>query len=723
MFLLLLYVSTSVMGQQAGTDGQITLEDIWLRYAFYPEFPNEFRWMQDDQYYSVLEKEVISRYSIKDEKKVDDILDLNEIEFTGEIKAGDIKTYSFNDDESKVLLKANMKSIYRRSTKENCMVYDRKAKKLFTLQEGQSIGNATFSPDSKKIAYTYNNDLYFFNFESGETVRITDDGKEDHIINGSTDWVYEEELEFVRAFFWSPDSRYISYYRFDESAVREFTMPMYDNLYPTLDQFKYPKAGEDNSLVTVYLFDVNSKQKVQGDIGKETDQYIARMAWTPGSKDVAVMRLNRLQNKLDLLFIDAKTGKSRIMLTEENPAYIEVSDDKWHFLSDNSGFLWTSEMDGYNHIYQYDMKGKLKNAITKGDFEVSEILSVDEENKKIYFLSTEDSPLERHLYTVNFDGKKKKRLTKAKGMHDISFSSANNYYIDSYSSAGDPGKTVLVSSAGKVVKTLVTNDKLRDKLGELAIKDPEFFSFKTSNGDELNGWMIKPHDFSASKQYPVLMFVYGGPGSQTVKNDWGYFNYMWYQMLAQKGYIIVSVDNRGTGARGAEFKKSTYGKLGELETIDQIEAAKYLKGLDYVDGSRIGIWGWSFGGYLTSLCMVKGEGIFKAGIAVAPVTNWRFYDTIYTERYLKTPQLNPSGYDDNSPINFAKDLKGKYFLVHGTADDNVHLQNSTEWTNSLVGANKDFDMFYYTNKNHGIYGGYTRYHLYNKMTNFLLENL
>jgi dipeptidyl-peptidase-4 len=725
----LILISQSLFAQQ----GKVTLEDIWVNYRYLPDFTPGFRWMNDDQYYSTLNqrgKIAILQNSILD-GEITPIVSLNGLEFGDGFSANDISDYDFNSDESKVLLKGKSEAIYRRSSKEVCFVYDRDSKKITSLHDGEQIGNATFSPDASKIAYTFDNNLYYQDLNSGKRVQITFDGSWNHIINGSTDWVYEEELSLVKAFEWAPDNQKIAFYRFDENKVREFSMAMYGELYPEQYTFKYPKAGEDNSLVTIHIFDLANGKTLPTNIGPETDQYIARMRWT-GDGQLALMRLNRLQNQLDVLMVNPATGQSSVLLNEKNDTYQEVqvyhqSDaDRWIFLKNNESFIWTSDRSGYNHIYMFGRDGEMKSQITKGDFDVVDIAAVDEENEIIYFVSSEKSPLERHLYSIGFNGKKKKCLTEEKGTHAITFSSGNNYYLDAFSSAADPGRTVLRDAKGKEIKELANNSRLRKQMETLAIKAPEFFKFKTSENVSLNGWMIKPADFDASKKYPVLMFCYGGPASQTVTDEWGSgrpFNYFWYQMLAQQGYIIVSVDNRGTAARGAEFLKSTYADLGRLETVDQIEAAKYLQKQAYVDAGRVGIWGWSYGGYLTSLCMTKGNGLFKAGIAVAPVTNWRFYDTIYTERYLKRPQENAKGYDENSPINFAKDLQGEYLLIHGTADDNVHYQNSLEWVSALVNANKQFDMFFYPNKNHGIFGGITRYHLYRKMTDFVMENL
>jgi dipeptidyl-peptidase-4 len=731
LIFVLLFLTVGAFAQQ--DKKEVTLEDIWVRYRYFPQSAQGFRWMNDDQYYTTLERgSGIKQNNIEDEKDSETLLDFSKLSFESEdFSARSISGYRFSEDESKLLLVGKKESVYRRSSKEVCYVYDRKSEELILLHEGKKVGNATFSPDASKIAYTFDNNLYYHDFAAGEPVQVTFDGKWNDIINGSTDWVYEEELTFVKAFAWSPDNAKLAFFRFDESGVREFNMAMYGDLYPEQYKFKYPKAGEDNALVTIHIYDLASRKTLDVDTGEETDQYIARMQWTPDNSKLALMRLNRLQNEISILLADPASGESDAVLVEKNDTYWDVdithhASDRWHFLNNSTDFLWASDRSGYSHIYRYSREGELLNQLTEGEFDVMDIAAVDEENDNMYFVSAEVSPLERHLYVCKLNGKKKKRLSTEEGTHDFTFSSANNFYVDSYSSTTDPGYTILRKANGKAVKTLVDNKDLRERMAGLDIADPEFFDFETSEGVSLNGWMIKPSDFDASKKYPVLMFCYGGPASQTVKNAWGHgrpFNYMWYQMLAQQGYVIVSVDNRGTGARGSEFLKSTYADLGRLETIDQIEAAKYLQQQSYVDADRIGIWGWSFGGYLTSLCMVKGGGLFKAGIAVAPVTNWRFYDTIYTERYLKRPQENAKGYDENSPINFAKDLQGAYLLIHGTADDNVHYQNSLEWVNALVNANKQFDMFFYPNKNHGIYGGITRYHLFKKMTDFVLENL
>jgi dipeptidyl-peptidase-4 len=701
-----------------------TLEDIWLRYRYVPQYAEGFDWMNDNRYYSLQEETAIARYSVEKDEKVDEILSFKGLSFPGAAGA-QVESYAFSPDESQVLLLLDTEPVYRYSSLERCYVVDRASKRVLPLHGGQKISLAAFSPDGKRIAYVADNNLYCTELASGAETALTADGKPNQIINGGMDWVYEEEFALTSGFAWSPDGQRLAFFRFDESRVREFSLHRYGSLYPEEYRYKYPKAGEENSVVSIHIHDLASGRTVQADLGPETDQYVARIQWQ-SPRRLGILRLNRLQNHADVLLADAASGATRVMLSEDSDTYLrEPSDESWRFLADGS-LLWLSERSGYAHLYHYDSTGSLIRPLTEGSYEV-ELLDVDEASETIYFLSTESSPLERKLYSANFKGKKKICLTPEPGYHDISLSDGCQYFTDSHSSLGKLPSTRLCDREGKTVRYLTENKDLASRLEKMQLPLPELFTLPAEDGETLNGWMLRPRDFDPAKKYPVLMFVYGGPGSQEVLNQWGAgsgaFNYLWYQMLAARGYLIACVDNRGTGGRGRDFRDATYADLGKLETQDQIAAARYLGALPYVDAQRIGIWGWSYGGYMTALCMTKGNGLFKMGISVAPVTNWRFYDTIYTERYLKTPQENPAGYDQNSPLNFAKDLKGAFLLVHGTADDNVHYQNSLEMVDALVRANKQFDTFFYPNKNHGIYGGVTRYHLYRKMTDFISENL
>ena len=585
------------------------------------------------------------------------------------------------------------------------------------------IQEPTFSPDGSKIAYARENNLFVYDLTSKKTTQITTDGKKNAVINGITDWVYEEEFAFVKAFDWSADSKKLAYIRFDESEVPEFSMSMFQkNLYPTVETFKYPKAGEKNAVVSLHLVDINTNATKKVDLGKYNDFYIARMQWTKEANVLSAQVLNRHQDNLDLLFIDGNSGKATVVLNEMDKAYVDVTDNLT-FLKDNS-FIWTSEKDGFNHIYLYDKSGKLKNQVTKGNWEVTSYYGFDEKSKTVFYQSTETGSINRAIYSIGLDGKNKKGLSTKIGTNGATFSPNFQYFINTFSSATQPTLyTLNAAKDGKQLQVIQDNAALTTKLKAFDLPSKEFFVLKTEKGNELNAWIIKPKDFDPSKKYPVFMFQYSGPGSQQVMNAWSSSNDYWFMMLTQQGYIVACVDGRGTGYKGADFKKVTQLELGKYEVEDQIDAAKVIGNYPYVDKSRIGIFGWSFGGFMASNCILKGNDVFKMAIAVAPVTNWRFYDSIYTERYMQTPQENASGYDQNSPINHVDKLKGKYLLIHGSGDDNVHVQNSMQMMEALIQANKQFDSQIYPDKNHGIYGGMTRIQLYTKMTNFIKDNL
>ena len=494
------------------------------------------------------------------------------------------------------------------------------------------------------------------------------------------------------------------------------------DLYPTTDTFKYPKAGEKNALVSLHIYNVASKTKKDIDLSKYADFYIARMKWTNDANLLSAQVLNHHQDNLDLLFIDGNSGKVTIALNEKDKAYIDVTDDLT-FLKDNS-FIWTSEKDGFNHIYLYDKTGKLINQVTSGNWEVTKYYGFDEKTKTIFYQSTENGSINRDVYSISLNGKNKKRLSANTGTNSATFSPNFQFFINNFSSTNAPTVYTLNNSKdGKMVQEIVNNNELAEKLKKYNLPSKEFFVLKTEKGNELNAWILKPKDFDVNKKYPVFMYQYSGPGSQQVNNDWNNSDDYWFVSLTQMGYIVACVDGRGTGFKGAAFKKCTQLNLGKYEVEDQIDAAKVIGNYPFVDKSRIGIFGWSYGGFMSSNCLFKGNDVFKMAISVAPVTNWRFYDSIYTERYLQTPQENAKGYDDNSPINFVDKLKGNLLLIHGTADDNVHVQNSMKMIEALVQANKQFDWAIYPDKNHGIYGGKTRIQLYNKMTNFVKEKL
>lgn len=726
--LLILFIGISGLYSQNNVEKnadakKIALEDIWKYYRFYPSTVRGFRSMNDGEFYTILNKGNVEKYAYKNGKLVETIIDAGDLIPKGESTALRFSDYIFSHDESKLLFVTNSESIYRHSFKANYWIYDLKTKELTPLAESGQQQLASFSPDDTKIAFFRKNNLFIKDLNTGKEIAITTDGVVNSIINGAPDWVYEEEFSFTQAFEWSNNSRKIAYIKFDESKVKEYELEYYGKLYPDIYKYKYPKAGEDNSVVSVHVYDLNTTKTTKMDIGTNTDIYIPRIKWTNENNTLSIQRLNRLQNHWEILLANSTSGESRILYSEKNVHYIDITDNLI-FSKDNLTYIFTSEKDGYNHIYQYDMKGNQVLQITKGKYDVQELIGYDEAEKKLYLQSAMSSPLNREVYEYNFKTRELKNLSSKEGTNDAEFSSSFKYFINTNTSANSPHYINMNSINGKEIYVIQDNAGLKNMMEEYQFSTMEFFKIKTDGGIELNASMIKPKDFDPAKKYPVLMYVYGGPGSQTVTNSWGWFNFAWFQMLAQKGYIIVSVDNRGTGARGQEFKKMTYMQLGKYETEDQINAAKYLGGLDYVDAKRIGIFGWSYGGYMSTLCMTKGADYFKAGIAVAPVTNWRYYDNIYTERFMQLPQTNASGYDENSPISHTKLLKGKYLLVHGVADDNVHVQNSMDLINALVNNNKQFEMQFYPNSDHGISTGKnTRFHLYTRMTDFILDNL
>lgn len=702
---------------------KIELEDIWARATFRGQYTQGFNWLKGDRTYASVRENKIERIDLATGKPLD-VLFSNPTNIP-------IADYQFNEQEDKILLASETTPVYRHSSVSRYYVYDIKSGKLQKLHDDK-ISNCTFSPDGFKVGYVYQNNLFYVDLQSFKTTQVTEDGKANFIINGSADWVYEEEFSFTKGFFWSPDSRKIVFYRFDESNVREYNLQLWDSLYPTDYRYKYPKAGEDNSIVTVHCYFLDSGKTIALSTGKENDVYIPRVQWTNHPDIVSIQKLNRLQNHFQLLHANIASGDVKVVYSEQNNTYVEIN-DYLTYLADGKHFILTSEKDGFRHLYKFEMNGKPAGQLTRGNWEVDQFLGVNGKEGMLYYTSTEISPLERHLFSTDLFGKKKRKLTEKKGVHGITFSKGFKYFIDAFSTLNSPHQfTLHQTSNGKPEKVLVSNEALIKKLEEYRISPATYFSFETHNTSNqknlpekisLDGYMIKPQNMDPSKKYPVLLFVYGGPGHQSVTDSWKGPNYLWFQMLAQEGYVVVSIDNRGTGGRGADFKKLTQNNLGKYETEDVIRTAAYLGELPYIDESRIGIFGWSFGGYLSSLAMTLGADYFKTGIAVAPVTNWRFYDTIYTERYLGLPKDNPEGYNAYSPVTHADKLKGNYLLIHGTADDNVHLQNSYALQEALIKANKQFSTFYYPDKNHGIYGGITRYHLYRMMTEFIFEKL
>lgn len=721
-FLLLFFTaSLSLSAQQKN----ITLEDIWKPGSgvFKTERLEALRSLNNGKEYSVLNYDAqnkastIDVYDYKSGSKTRTVLntqDLRGIEY--------VISYEFNNDETKILFTTEIEPIFRRSSRGTYYVYDVKSKD-FKLVSTNKIQEPTFSNDGNKIAYGFENNLYVKDLNTGESKQITTDGKKNSIINGITDWVYEEEFAFVRAFEWSTNGDKLAYIKFDETGVPQYTMDVYGNdLYPYADTFKYPKAGENNSKVSLQIYDLESGKSSEVDLSKYNSYYIPRLLWTNDNNTLSVQLTNRHQNILELVFVDASNNSSKLILQEKDKAYVDVTDNL-KFLNNNS-FFWTSERDGWNHIYQYDKDGKLLNQVTKGPWEVTTFYGFDQNTGRVYYQSTENGSINRDVYSILPSGKNKARLSQKTGTNDAEFSADYSYYIGSFSNATTPYIfTLNDAKTGKILREIKNNLALKNRLESYKIS-PKEFSTINIHGEDLNMYMIKPLDFDETKQYPLFLYQYSGPGSQNVSNSWMGGNDWWHQMLANEQQIIIAcVDGRGTGFKGRDFKKMTQKELGKYEVEDQIAVAKKLSELPYINASRTGIWGWSYGGFMSANCLFQGADTFEMAISVAPVTSWRFYDSIYTERYMQTPQENASGYDENSPLSHVDKLKGKFLLVHGSADDNVHVQNTMRLVEAMVQANKQFDWRIYPDKNHGIYGGNTRLHLYTLMTDFIKKNL
>ncbi len=707
---------------------QVELEDFITKGTFRAKGIFGLRPTKDGKHYTILEEKGtrIKKYSYATGQLVAVMVDVSNLKSN---LINSIVDYEFSADESKVLVYVNPESIYRHSFKADYYVIDVERREIEALSELGKQQVPAFSPDGHNVAYVRDNNIFIKKLRFKTESAITTDGKFNEIINGIPDWVYEEEFGFNRAFEWSPNNEELAFIKFDETEVKEFSInlykasfPVYDefSLYPGIYRYKYPKAGESNSKVSVHVFNLRNRTTKKMDVGDVSNAYIPRIKFSQNAEQLGVVKLNRRQNQLELFIVNPASGVGRVIFTDRNDKYIDESVlDNFKFLEDGRHFVYVGELDGYNHIHLFGMDGRKINQVTKGDWDVTDFYGFDLKNKLFYFQAAVVSPLKREIYSIRMDGSRQTLLSSKDGTNRASFSSNFGYFINTHSNANSPSTVSVISSTGKLIRIVEENLDLKNKLGEYELSKKEFFSFTTSEGITLNGWMLKPVSFNSSQKYRVLMTQYSGPNSQRVTDQW---EIGWEQFLASKGYIVVCVDGRGTGARGEEFRKSTYMKLGKLESDDQIETAKYLSKLAFVDKNRIAIWGWSYGGFMSALCLSKSD-MFKVGIAVAPVTNWRFYDTAYTERFMRLPQENASGYDNNSPINLVSDLKGRLFLIHGSADDNVHLQNVMEYADKLIQAGKQFDMFIYPNRDHSINGGNSRLHLYNMMFSYLEKNL
>ena len=725
--LTLLFLSLGIQAQK------VTLQDV-AQGTYRAQNIYGLKPMLDGEHYTQISSDHkrIVKYSFKTGKEVETIFDVT--------KARDCNFKTFDDyilspDEKLILIQTETKPIYRHSFTAVYYIYNVKNNTLEPLSNNGPQQVPLFSPDGTQIAFVRNNNIFLVKLLFGNSEsQVTKDGEYNKVLNGIPDWVYEEEFSFNRAFDFSADSKMIAYIRFDESQVPMFSFPWYKGLepakedyatYPGKYEYKYPKAGETNSTVTVHTYDIKSHVTRQMDLPLDKDGYIPRIKFTSDPEKLAIMTLNRHQSRFDLYLANPRSGLCKVAIRDEAEQYIKEQEyGSIAFYPNN--IVLMSERDGYNHLYLYTIAGNLVRQITKGEFEVTSFLGYDETNGTTYYASNEGSPLRTAIYKIDNKGKKTKLSTK-EGTNRALFSKNFAYFINTYSSKDTPTEITLNDNKGRELVTLLDNKQLKEQVARLNMPTKEFFTFKTSEGVELNGWMMKPANFDANKKYPVIMHQYSGPGSQQVLDQWGIGSFgdggMFEAYMCDKGYIMVCVDGRGTGGRGAAFEKCTYLFLGVKESKDQVETARYLGTLPYVDGSRIGIWGWSFGGYNTLMSMSDGSGAFKAGVAIAAPSDWRFYDTVYTERFMRTPKENGDGYNAGSAITRASKLQGKLLLIHGTADDNVHYQNAAEYCEALVQANKQFDMQVYTNRNHSIFGGNTRNHLMNRVADFFIENL
>ena len=731
--LLTLFLFTGVFPGAA--QKSITINDCFSYFRFYQESADNLRFVADSAKYMHADQDVIFLMDFDMSKQAETLVETKIFDETGNWDA-----IQHTDDLNTFLFRTESTPVYRHSTQAAYWTYKRGDEAPEKLHEKNTIQFAKLAPTGEKVAFVLENNLYFRDLMSGKTTQVTSDGLDGQIINGLPDWLYEEEFSALNgggmeATVWSDDGRYLAFIRFDESRVPYVATVNYGSAsYPVYRAFKFPKVGEPYSVVKVYLYDTETEKLLGHLDGIDPEDYVPRIQFDRKNRLVAT-RLNRYQDTLELLRVlpgrtlpDGEGGHflfSRLMHRETDKAYVDLHDNL-HFLEHSDHFIWTSDRDGYNHIYQFPLNPNPDTPfvqLTKGEFDVTYFFGINEQSGKFYYQAATPTPLDRQIWEGSLDGSAPRLMTPGTGTHEAEFSPDLSFYMLSWSDANTPVRTALLNLNGDTIRKMVDNRRLVKNRKDYGFVTKEFWSFEIADGTRLNGYMLKPDSLESGKKYPVLFDIYGGPGSQSVVNAYDTYLDNWRQMLVQKGYIVVSLDNRGTGARGRDFKKITQLQLGKLETEDQIAAARHLAKLPYVDPDRIGIWGWSYGGYLSTSCILKGNDVFKMAVAVAPVTNWKWYDSGYTERYMHSTSDNESGYEENAPINFVDQLEGKLLICHGMADDNVHYQHSIELINALIREGKQFDTLYYPNRNHGIYGNNATRHLFTKLTNFILENL
>ncbi|MDR1719097.1 MAG: S9 family peptidase [Dysgonamonadaceae bacterium] len=716
--LLLCYLSVSQSFYSRDYSERIDLKKI-VEGEYAVRRAPDVRSLPDGEHYTLLSKDrkAILKYAYRTGAVTDTLFHVDKARET-KLKA--IENYWISETGYRIILCCDRESVYRRSWKANLYDYDVRRNFLKPLSDTEGkLMIPAFSPDGRMCAFVRDNNIWLKKFDYDTESQVTKDGAIGKILNGITDWVYEEEFALTSLMAWSPDSKFLAFVKSDESEVPEFRFQLFDgSLYPGFETVKYPKAGERNSTVSCHVYNVDTKDIKQMNIPMEADGYIPRILFTENPEQLAVMTLNREQNIFSMYYVNPKSGVSRLVLRDENKYYID-SDFIYSISFTKDNFVYISEKDGFAHIYLYTANGILERQVTSGNWDVTALYGINPLTKTVYYQSAEESPLCRSVYAIDAKGKKTKLSTRT-GSNSAQFNSRFTYYVHNFSDAQTPNLFTMHEEKGKELFVMEDNAGLTEKLKSLSLPQKEFFTFDNPEGISLNGWMLKPSGFEPSQRYPVLMVQYSGPNSQSVQNR---FELGWENYLSEQGYIVACVDGRGTGARGETFRKCTYLNLGILESDDQIAAANYLAGLDFIDKNKIAIWGWSYGGTITLMSMSRGNGIFKAGVAIAPVTDWKFYDSIYSERYMRTPKENFTNYEQNSPIRLAGNLQGRLLLVHGSSDDNVHFQNSMYYAQALIEAGKQFEMRVYPNKNHSILGTTYRLHLYTGITDFLQRTL
>ena len=711
---LALLCSLTLVAQQ---QREITLPEVTSGAFAARGAGNGFRSLPDGKHYTLISDDYqrIVKYEYATGRAVDTLFDIAKAREC-DIKA--IWDYDIAPSGHHILIYTDIKPIYRRSYTLRATHYDVRRNLCEPLTEGD-IMIPTFSPDGRMVAFVRDNNIFIKKFDFNSEVQVTTDGKRNEVINGTTDWVYEEEFSTTRLMEWSPQSDFLAFVRSDESQVKAYSMPIYgDDLYPTDYVYKYPKVGEQNSTVSLHLYNLDLKRTDRVDLPLDADGYIPRIVFTGWGSDLAAVTFNRLQNDLKVYRINPKSRTPRLTLREQDPRYINNEFiNSMRFVPD--GIVMLSERDGSTQLYKYGTNGALQQRLTQGNWDIISFYGCDSEGN-VYYQAADQTPTQRRVLKTTPRGKTTVLAGEA-GINRASFTQDYSYFINNYSNAKTPAiTTIRTTKKGKVIRTLEDNAQLVAKLKGYDYNDKEFFTIEVAPGRTLHGWMIRPPHFDASKRYPTVMHQYSGPDSQEVLDQ---FYIGWEYALAQAGYVVVCVDGRGTGGRGTEWRKCTYRELGLRESSDQIAAAEALpKQFNYIDGSRIAIFGWSFGGYNTLMSLCRGK-VFRAGVAVAPVTDWRFYDTVYTERFMATPQVNNKGYEASSVLSIAHNLHGDLLVIHGTADDNVHLQNTMRLATELVNADIPFEMATYTDKDHSIYGGNNRQHLYSRIIEFLDRKL